>query len=589
MRLFLPLTLLMAFGVTGSTQTVRMVKDIHPAGHGTPAFALPVGQRVLLSAQDGVHGRELWVTDGTEEGTRLLYDIHPDNPDGNAFISPLIVFQDRLYFGADDGVHGRELWVSDGTPEGTAMVVDFNPEGHALITSQNAIEMEGHFYYLAQAYNGYLSLFRSDGTAQGTELLYFDLYLPVRAVPGLRAFNNAIYSFNEIGSEQFLDLRAEIPGMLITGYLMGTIGPLADQQVRFAGHNDSLLFINARTTNFGRELWVTDGTLYSLKILADIHPAGDAIQNGTQVHQVPGTNQVVFAANDGTHGVEPWISDGTTAGTHLLRDIRPDGSFSTLTQQPFQPLGDKLYFAAYSSSGGQSLWVTDGTAPGTAELYDIQPGGNGLPQGVSPAARVNGRLLFAADDGIHGLELWITDGTPDGTRMVKDIHPGGDAQPGTFQEFAGRLWFTADDGVHGRELWVSDGTEEGTYMVEDIHPGGGSSHVTFLLAQPEKDRLYFRADDGTHDFELWVLEGTGVPIATVPSVQPYRPFPNPAAYTLYLDLPERERISVYHITGALAMETELDAGQALDIARLAPGWYFLRGAASGRSGQFVKF
>jgi len=588
MRLRCSLVLLTGLPLLLSAQSVRMVKDIHPAGHSTPAFALAVGERVLLSAQDGVHGRELWVTDGTEEGTQLLIDIHPANPDGNAFISPLLVFKDRLYFSADDGSHDRELWVSDGTPEGTRLVIDFNIEGDGINLSQNAIELDGAFYYLGQAYNGYTSLFRSDGTAQGTELVYFDVYVPIRPVPGLRLFQDGIYAFNEVSLPEFLELRSEIPGM-ISGYLMGTLGPLADLQVRYAGQNDSHLFINARRVANGRELLVTDGSLESLKLLSDIHPAGDGIQTGTQVYQVPGTNTVVFAANDGVHGAEPWISDGTTPGTRLLRDIRPDGAFSTLAQQPFQALGDKLLFAAYSSSGGQSLWQTDGSTEGTIELYDIQPGGNGLPQGVSPAARVNGRLLFAANDGIHGMELWITDGTPTGTRMVKDIHPGGDAQPGTFQEFAGRLWFTADDGIHGRELWVSDGTEEGTYLVEDIHPGGGSSHVTFLLAQEEKDRLYFRADDGTHDFELWVLEGTGVPIVTVPATQHYRLFPNPATYTLYLDLQEQERITVYHITGALAMETVLGAGQALDITSLAPGWYFLRGTASGRSGQFVKF
>lgn len=588
MRILTTSMLCIGIFVFGHSQSVRMIRDIHPTGHSTPSFALAVGEWVLFAANDGIHGRELWITDGSELGTVLLADIHPDNPDSNAFISPLIVFEDRLYFAADDGEHGRELWVADGTPQGTLMVTDVNPEGDALNVAQTAIAMGGHFYYLAQPYNGYLSLFRSDGTAQGTELLYFNLYLPVRPVPGLRAFNDAIYSFNEVSANQYLELRAEIPG-IYTGLLMGTVGPLADQQLRYAGHNDHFLFINARTISEGRELWVTNGNLDNFHLLADIHPGGDAVQTGTQVFQVPGTNLVVFAANDGVHGAEPWISDGTPQSTRILKDIRPDGAYSTLVQQPFQALGGHLYFAAYSGSGGQSLWRTDGSTEGTVEFVDIRPGGNGLPQGVSPAAVLNDQLFFVADDGVHGMELWATDGTEAGTRMVRNIWPGNSSQPGTFQLHAGKLWFTADDGIHGRELWVSDGTEAGTYMVADIHPGDGASHITFLLSQPEKDRLYFRADDGTHGFEPWVLEDTGVGIAEIPAARPFRLFPNPATHTLYMDNPLAEEIRVFNLTGHQVLHQFLPSGQGLDIGTLPPAWYFLRGTSSGRCGQFMKF
>jgi ELWxxDGT repeat protein len=76
-------------------------------------------------ADDGVHGLELWTSDGTAEGTRLVKDILP-GPDG-AFPRDLTDVNGTLYFAAHDGLTGRELWKSDGTEAGTVRVADIHP------------------------------------------------------------------------------------------------------------------------------------------------------------------------------------------------------------------------------------------------------------------------------------------------------------------------------------------------------------------------------------------------------------------------------------------------------------------------------
>ncbi|QLQ10216.1 MAG: hypothetical protein HZY75_07250 [Nocardioidaceae bacterium] len=115
----------------GTAEGTLMVKDIYPDSlewprDEPPKYLAAMGDRLFFAADDGVHGHELWTSDGTAEGTVMVKDIHPDGSDSS---SPkgLTAVGNRLFFTADDGVHGDELWVSDGTEQGTAMVKDIRP------------------------------------------------------------------------------------------------------------------------------------------------------------------------------------------------------------------------------------------------------------------------------------------------------------------------------------------------------------------------------------------------------------------------------------------------------------------------------
>ena len=71
---------------------------------------------------------------------------------------------------------------------------------------------------------------------------------------------------------------------------------------------------------------------------------------------------------------------------------------------------------------GEELWKSDGTDAGTVLVKDINPG----PEdgSISNLTAFDGELLFEADDGSSGDELWKSDGTETGTVLVKDICPG---------------------------------------------------------------------------------------------------------------------------------------------------------------------
>lgn len=88
-----------------------------------PSHLVEVNGVLFFSADDGEHGMELWATDGTPAGTKLVADIYP-GPE-SSFPTDLANVNGTLYFSADDGEHGTELWISNGS--GAKLFADINP------------------------------------------------------------------------------------------------------------------------------------------------------------------------------------------------------------------------------------------------------------------------------------------------------------------------------------------------------------------------------------------------------------------------------------------------------------------------------
>lgn len=182
------------------------------------------------------------------------------------------------------------------------------------------------------------------------------------------------------------------------------------------------------------------------------------------------------------------------ATVSLVKDINPGGDSNP---QELTVVGNTLFFTANWPGAGEELVKSDGTAAGTVLVKDIRPGA----AWSSPYDLVNasGRLFFLANDGVHGDELWTSDGTAAGTILLKDVNPSAarDASQISYLTAVGNsVYFVADDGEHGAELWMSDGTPQGTTLVTDLRPGAESSRPYGLTAVG--NALYFAGWDGEY-------------------------------------------------------------------------------------------
>jgi ELWxxDGT repeat protein len=214
----------------------------------------------------------------------------------------------------------------------------------------------------------------------------------------------------------------------------------------------------------------------------------------------------IFHAEDAAHGEELWETDGTRAGTTLLKDVLPgkDSSFPG----DFTVAGGLLFFTADDGTHGDELWKTDGTPNGTKIVKDIVPGDDSAGSFPYDLTNVGGTLYFAAFDPSHGYELWKSDGTPIGTRRVADINHGvPDSSPGGLVNVAGKLYFGADDGQHGQELWTLG--PGGPQMVADINFGPSRSLSNEPPEAVLQGFLYFAADNGKKGTELWRTTAAG--------------------------------------------------------------------------------
>jgi ELWxxDGT repeat protein len=517
---------------TANTGTEPAGSEFDPAGIGysTAAFTGPY----LFVLYDKTLGQQLWSSDGTISGTTVVTDL--ETGPGIKSVAP---FSTTITIGAgpsdwrdvfvsDDGVHGQQIWSTNGTSGNTGVLATVDsgtePLDGSIDPAALAPSIAGASFASGNAafvlYNKTLGqqLWTSDGTTA-------HLVLTLNSGVGIK--NNATLSFSVNGKSVFATddgvhgqklwvsdgsgagttvLTTANSGTEAAGseFVPSVIGYAISGGVLDTTRGLYVLYDQA----LGQQLWVTDGTQNGTHLLANLEGGPGIKSFATQALSVSSVNvspTQVFAVDDGVHGQQIWSSDGSAGGTHMLASVP---SVAVSTGPDHDPVilgggtktglsdGSRVFF---SLEDGQELWSTDGSAAGT-KLVDTLPcfvAGTliATPRGEVPVEHIAIGDLVTTQVGAMRPVRWIGHRHIDLTR-----HPMPEqAQP--IRICAGA--FAAD--APARDLFLSP--DHAVYASDVLIPIKHLINGCTIAQEPRDEVTYFHIELEQHD----VLLAEGLP------------------------------------------------------------------------------
>ena len=583
------LAFLLAFASTLAAREPALVRDLNATGPQSsfPGLFGATAALTYFAASTPETGREMWVSDGTTAGTRMIADMVLGPGDHITSSDAYGLIGGRLLYHGNSGTQAG-VFITDG-----ATIEKLASGAH---TSSRTVFMNGVAYFELKSFDDPVpKLWRSDGTAAGTYILPS----PIRtgSIFGLFRLGNHVYWSSFVSSSEVGLFRTDgtLGGSSLVTMLSGI------PSVPAFTLSGRAVVLTKLVSPRRAQLWVTDGTAEGMTLLREfVDPQSRAF-----LHGVVG-GRVLFTGNDGTSGDELWATDGTAEGTRMIGDLNPGPGPSRISVGQGHPV-------FVHDLDGHSLWTTDGTPEGTRKVkafgsYAV-PGvvfngrylftvtylggdrqlwrSDGTEAGTVPVLPEKGNwslfdnfvlradgVLTGASDGVTGAELWLTDGTAAGTRLVKNIvsEERNSSNPQWIIAYNGRvLFYAVGDDFSG--MWSSDGTDGGTVPVsagnffpvtvsngycffrrgnEELWRTDGTAAGTIELGGIDGNSPVHRLpngvvylyDDGVHGLEPWVSDGTVAGTRLLGDLEPgpQRPIFYPrlfatSAGTLYIGMP----------------------------------------------------
>lgn len=450
-----------------STQRVSMIADIAQGNlSGVPGsfgnLEVVLDNILYFSANDGVHGSELWAYDLTTDTSRMIADVNSGANSSFPGYWLTVVHQSIIYFDAGTEEFGRELWAYDTTTNDYWMVADINEyEAWAQPGDDIEIVYGDTIYFSAFTYH------------YGTELWAH------------RPANNSTWIVEDIhhGSSSS------------PGWHMHFI-------------HDDVLYFTARDMANVHDLWAhnqTNSTTWkvaSFGMAPYTHP-------GQNMNYIVG-DTAYFDVDDDIHGRELMSYNLTTNTARLVSDIAPGQASGNPGAHMSILIKDTLYFDAFDSG----LWAYCISNDTTWRIHQFT---DTTPQPTTHAVQIGNQIFFKTNDvePYTVVDLWTHDIENGSTWMVANFtvpNEGTSTDLGIMETINGILYFDAATSEYGRELWAHDPEDGSTWLLANIHKADNSSTGSDPSSSPGSmlsivydGQFYFSANDGDHGIELWKM------------------------------------------------------------------------------------
>lgn len=422
----------------GSLEGTQLLKDLVPgSGSGLAKrrelytqTSLNLKDRLLFWGQTADQ-LTLYSTDGSRENTQALAQF-PSASDQSLNVSAPLFYSlnNTAFFWVNDGVHGLELWKTDGSATGTVLALDASAEpkdyNHLLAYGLEPLNNQTNLFLLAADQRS---------NAPEEKIDYSLWQVDAKSSEQLMRFpQQTALSFNLVAAnaDRVLwvktndqDQQPELWQFNLTTKQTSLILhlPAADTGSRTLNASKPSFFkgklylwfsvTGEQTTD---ELWVTDFTAKGTEHLA-------SLTNPNNEYQTPPlffsfADRLYFMLSDGIRPSALWLTDGTVAGTKNLLTVK-DGLYAggagdswPARPTPYVLRADKLIFPTFSPKDRNlsQLWSLRPEQPEQPLLL----GEFDDPQLLPPAANDQGQFVYF----LSGKQRWQTDGSVAGTKAL---------------------------------------------------------------------------------------------------------------------------------------------------------------------------
>ncbi|HEY1012986.1 MAG TPA: hypothetical protein VGE07_09815 [Herpetosiphonaceae bacterium] len=386
-----------------------LLKDIFPGSHESYVHQLASLGDVAFFTRLVNSGSELWITDGTADGTRLVRDL--PRVDSGIIIS-IAALGDRVVILRDTAA-GFDLWQSDGTSEGTTQIANVagqQPDGKIVVSA-------GYAYVATSTGDGADTvhrLWRTDGTAANTQSLgqMTNTRLVARLEPVAAGGQIYAWFMENAGYGAYKKTLKYFNGTALVDVYTCSHDPAPDYCGYYGTWERGIVVGLQGPTR----LRFIDGTTAS-----DLDLSAFGL---TRPYEMKGLGQrVLFLATGPDGNLELWSTDGTAAGTRGVRSFGPQASVSAFDLTVAHGVMYFITSAGSRWSYTMKLWRSDGTEAGTRSILDVGPSTVTMP-GLDNLQTVGSRLVFPARDSAHGAELWQIAGPDAPPTLILDLNPG---------------------------------------------------------------------------------------------------------------------------------------------------------------------